>query len=442
MARAKRAAAEPEATTRERILAAALEVFAERGFDGARVRDIAERAGANLGLLTYYFTDKQQLWKAAVASAFAELAEELGGVLGPDGGDELADLERIVRHFVGFVARRPAFMQLMNDEGKRDGPRMRWLADTHVRPLYEGMRRRIERAQSRGLLAPMAIGAPALHRPRRRRPDLQPGAGMPPHHRRRPDRPVFRRGARRRYSAPVGRWRCDATNQEGEALTPPGAWCARACARDTMLGGDLRRDPEPARRARPAAWRCRCSTRGPARSCSTPAAAPGSTWSARRGADPTGRPRLLDRHVAARPGRAPRADLVRADLNRSLPVAPGAFDAVLSCLVSEHLTDLGRFFRETFAALRRGGRLVFSAFHPELARAGVEANFQCEGTEYRLGAERHAVDDYLGHIADAGFTRLRWREHVGDEALAGTVPAAAKYIGRPLLLLIDAERPA
>jgi len=156
MAGSRRQVAEPEATTRERILAAALEVFAERGFDGARVRDIAERAGANLGLLTYYFTDKQQLWKAAVASAFAELADELGGVLGSDGGDDLADLERIVRHFVRFVARRPAFMQLMNDEGKREGPRMRWLADTHVRPLYEGMRRRIERAQARGLLAPMA----------------------------------------------------------------------------------------------------------------------------------------------------------------------------------------------------------------------------------------------------------------------------------------------
>lgn len=149
--------AEAEATTQERILAAALEVFAERGFEGARVRDIAERAGANLGLLTYYFGDKEQLWKAAVTRAFAELGEELGGVLsGGARGDDLAELERIVRHFVRFVARRPAFMQLMNDEGKRDGARMRWLADTHVRPLYEAMRSRIERAQANGLLPPMA----------------------------------------------------------------------------------------------------------------------------------------------------------------------------------------------------------------------------------------------------------------------------------------------
>lgn len=155
MPHSRRAAAEPETTTRDRILAAALDVFAERGFDGARVRDIAERAGANLGLLTYYFTDKQQLWQAAVGSAFAELVAELGSVLG-ETSDDLADLTRIVRHFVRFVARRPAFMQLMNDEGKRDDARMRWLADTHVRPLAATMLRRIERAQARGALPAIA----------------------------------------------------------------------------------------------------------------------------------------------------------------------------------------------------------------------------------------------------------------------------------------------
>jgi len=157
MARSRKTAESP-ASTQDRILAAALEVFAERGFDGARMRDIAERAGANLGLLTYYFTDKQELWKAAVTHAFVELGAELSEVL-PGGGDDVAALERIVRRFVGFVARRPAFMQLMNDEGKRDSARMRWLADTHVRPLYEGMRQRIERAQARGVLPTM----PSVH---------------------------------------------------------------------------------------------------------------------------------------------------------------------------------------------------------------------------------------------------------------------------------------
>jgi AcrR family transcriptional regulator len=128
-------------------------VFAEQGFDGARTRDIAERAGANLGLLAYYFGGKLELWKAAVAAAFSELGRELGAA-DPDAtaADERERIERLLRRFVHYVARRPAFMRLMNDEGKRDGPRMRWLADRHVRPLSEALRRLVEAAQARGAL--------------------------------------------------------------------------------------------------------------------------------------------------------------------------------------------------------------------------------------------------------------------------------------------------
>jgi SAM-dependent methyltransferase len=70
----------------------------------------------------------------------------------------------------------------------------------------------------------------------------------------------------------------------------------------------------------------------------------------------------------------PGVPLAQADLNREFPLLRGAFHVVLSALVSEHLRNLERFFSESFAVLRNGGRLIFSAFHPELARAGVEAN--------------------------------------------------------------------
>lgn len=147
---------------RGRILDAALAVFAQRGFDGARTRDIAERAGANLGLITYYFGDKERLWRAAVTRSFDRLRAELAEVLTPrPDDDERLELERLVRRFVHFVARNPEFMQLMNDEGKRDGPRMRWLADRFVKPMYEVLRVRVERAQSGGLLA--AIPPANLH---------------------------------------------------------------------------------------------------------------------------------------------------------------------------------------------------------------------------------------------------------------------------------------
>jgi SAM-dependent methyltransferase len=139
---------------------------------------------------------------------------------------------------------------------------------------------------------------------------------------------------------------------------------------------------------------------------------------------------------------APKAHLVQADLNQPFPVRRGAFHVVLSALVSEHLSDLRRFFTEAFSVLRPGGRLIFSAFHPELAQAGIEANFEREGTEYRLGAERYSVADYLNHMWDAGFHKLECREYRGDEQLAREVPTGAKYLGRPLLLLVQAEHPA
>src|SRR5205085_5324368 len=93
-------------TTRGKILATALRVFAERGFDGARTRDIAEQAGANLGLITYYFKNKETLWREAVTCAFAELERELSEAMASHvAADPRLQLEQLARHFVRFVAR-------------------------------------------------------------------------------------------------------------------------------------------------------------------------------------------------------------------------------------------------------------------------------------------------------------------------------------------------
>jgi SAM-dependent methyltransferase len=138
---------------------------------------------------------------------------------------------------------------------------------------------------------------------------------------------------------------------------------------------------------------------------------------------------------------APGAMLAQADLNAEFPLKRSVFDALLCSLVSEHLTNLSMFFAETFAVLKGGGRFVFSAFHPDIALGGVEANFEQDGIEYRLGAEPYSVDDYLNRMDDAGFRDLRARDYAVDEALVGEIPWAAKYRGRPLLLLVEAARP-
>src|SRR5690349_14987819 len=122
--------------TPRRLLDGALEMFSERGFDGATTRDIAARAGVNLGLVQYHFGGKEKLWRAAVDHAFADLWAALGDAAAP-GGSDPDRLEAMIRAAVHFAAEHPALVRLMNDEGKREGPRLKWLVDRHGRRLYD-----------------------------------------------------------------------------------------------------------------------------------------------------------------------------------------------------------------------------------------------------------------------------------------------------------------
>src|SRR3981081_2580660 len=60
-----------EENTRDKILNAAGEVFAERGFEGATVRAITERAGVNIAAINYHFRDKSELYTRVVMDACA-----------------------------------------------------------------------------------------------------------------------------------------------------------------------------------------------------------------------------------------------------------------------------------------------------------------------------------------------------------------------------------
>ena len=51
---------------REHILNVAEVLFAEKGFDGTSVRDIAQQAGVNLAMISYYFGSKEKLLESLI----------------------------------------------------------------------------------------------------------------------------------------------------------------------------------------------------------------------------------------------------------------------------------------------------------------------------------------------------------------------------------------
>lgn len=107
------------------------------------------------------------------------------------------------------------------------------------------------------------------------------------------------------------------------------------------------------------------------------------------------------------------AALIQADLHQPLPFPAGIFDAVLCALIGEHLDRLDLVLRGFHQVLKDRGRLVFSVYHPDLAAVGKEANFELNGAQYRLGAVRYTLDDYLNHTRMAGFHSVRHHEFDG-----------------------------
>jgi TetR/AcrR family transcriptional regulator len=123
---------------KERILLAALEEFAARGFDGASTTAIARRSGVTQPLIHYHFGSKEGLWRATVNEAFSRLRDEFLAAVQrnppmPDNprGTALA----LVREFVRFCGRYPHFPRLLYTELPVASTRSAWLMDTWVTPV-------------------------------------------------------------------------------------------------------------------------------------------------------------------------------------------------------------------------------------------------------------------------------------------------------------------
>jgi AcrR family transcriptional regulator len=140
--------------TRQKILAAAADEFARKGFAGARVDAIARVAAANKRMIYYYFTSKDGLYTAVLERAYEDMrASETALAL--DHLEPLAAIRKLAEFKFDYYVANPTIISLLNGEnmlGAQYLKRSRRLRDMHQalvgtieRILRRGVRDRVMR---------------------------------------------------------------------------------------------------------------------------------------------------------------------------------------------------------------------------------------------------------------------------------------------------------
>jgi len=108
-------AIENDINTEQKILEAAEEVFHEKGFDGARMQEIADKASINKGLLHYYFKTKDSLFEAIFSMAFRKMIAQIHSIVAMEISlDEKID--RIVDGYMFLISKNPALPRFVINE--------------------------------------------------------------------------------------------------------------------------------------------------------------------------------------------------------------------------------------------------------------------------------------------------------------------------------------
>lgn len=107
--------------TEQSILAAALEEFSRHGRQGARMQDIADRAGLNKALLHYYFRSKERIYEEVFTYVFRHYFMRMAAPLRSEG--TFAEiLRRFIHQYVDLLNENPALPMFMLREIAEGAP--------------------------------------------------------------------------------------------------------------------------------------------------------------------------------------------------------------------------------------------------------------------------------------------------------------------------------
>ena len=125
--------------SRRDILSAARMTFAQFGFDGANIRDIAEQVGVTHTLIRYHFGNKMELWKAVVDDMFAGLCAAFSNDRTGEIDLRTRDgLRSWLRLYIRYCAEHPEHVRIMIHESMAATERLEYMVE-HIRLSHAGL---------------------------------------------------------------------------------------------------------------------------------------------------------------------------------------------------------------------------------------------------------------------------------------------------------------
>lgn len=141
--------------SREKLLQAALRAFAERGYEGMSMRNLAQELGISHGLLNLRFGTKQQLWEASVEHGLDQFRERMLNL--PRQGSLEARFKSAVSQVLDAINTVPEMLHLLNSEGMNQSPRLDHIAETILAERYSRLEEVISEGVRLGILRGMPV---------------------------------------------------------------------------------------------------------------------------------------------------------------------------------------------------------------------------------------------------------------------------------------------
>jgi TetR/AcrR family transcriptional regulator len=152
---------ENDKLTEEKIFDAAIEVFLDKGMDGARMQNIAAKAGLNKALLHYYYRTKEKLFAAVFETIAGKLFSKFTPLL-----ENNLSLEEKIRFFfrehISFLQENPRLAGFVINEVNRNPDRIKKLLasvdfEKLLSKLYETHKKEFERYNITEAMIPQMI---------------------------------------------------------------------------------------------------------------------------------------------------------------------------------------------------------------------------------------------------------------------------------------------